>query len=75
VIKLNVPDLPTPVALPTDPRAAWVNGYRTAALNYERARRKIYPYLTGQAKQALRTDSGLNPEVLRVPLKYKKDLA
>lgn len=69
-IKLNTPNCPPWADLPGDPRAAWANGYRAASRNYERALRKIYPHLDYATKNILKADSGINPEVLRVPLRY-----
>ncbi len=53
MFKINTPRPPRPLALPTDPMAAWANGYRICAQAMEEAIQDALPRMDVRAKTAL----------------------
>lgn len=58
MIKINTPEPPARTALPTDPMAAWANGYRLCATLFEDAIEQALPKMDMQAKAALLNSIG-----------------
>lgn len=50
MIKINTPKPPKPMALPTDPQAAWANGFRVCATALEQALEASLPRMDVVAK-------------------------
>ena len=53
MIKINTPPPPKPMSLPTDPQAAWANGFRECATAMEAALEASLPRMDATAKAAL----------------------
>lgn len=64
-LRINLPDCPPPMAVPTDPRAAWGNGYRAAANACEDVLNGILPYMSQTLKAKLINRRGLTIEVVQ----------
>ena len=60
MLKVIVPKIPKPLDVPTDPQAAWANGYRTASDAFELMLNELLPFMDVTQKAKLLNQKILN---------------